>query len=394
MSSTRYRHSMAKYQTVSRHHHDAFVAKCSTSFLGKTSLLEKAGHKNMKILYQVPHLNTIYAGRTIYDGYKNAFLDLGHDFRFLTAEDNQEVVFEEYSPDILITGLHSYLIKYLDLGLVKKHKLRGLKIFVNTPFWTSPISRLRVNEAPSLSGNVEYIELIKSGDFGDIYYNACEQDDPRMEGFETSTGYPHYTVPLAADRLRCFPEAQDKFVCDVSFIGTFLPEKQRFIKEHVFPLGKEYDLRLYGQDWTLLQRIAGITQKIGQYFNVPLIKSIQKPALNLDEERQIYTSSTISLNIHEDYQKRFGGDCNERTFKIPACGGFEITDNVACISRYFREGEEIIVARSQRDWFDKIAHFICHPEDRLKIIQAGRERVLREHTYHNRAQQLLSYVRD
>lgn len=34
----------------------------------------------MKILYQVLDVNTIYAGRTIFNGYKNAFEDLGHTF--------------------------------------------------------------------------------------------------------------------------------------------------------------------------------------------------------------------------------------------------------------------------------------------------------------------------
>ena len=85
----------------------------------------------------------------------------------------------------------------------------------------------------------------------------------------------------------------------------------------------------------------------------------------------------------------YGGDCNERTFKIPAAGGFEIVDNVKCISKYFKVGEEIIIAQTKRDWIDKIAYYLRFPELRNNIIKAGRLRVLKNHTYHNRVNNIL-----
>ena len=85
---------------------------------------------------------------------------------------------------------------------------------------------------------------------------------------------------------------------------------------------------------------------------------MRRPKLELEDEGRIYKSSTISVNIHEDYQREFGGDCNERTFKIPLCGGLEITDDVACIRKYFKEGEEIIIAKNKDDWIEKIDYYI------------------------------------
>ena len=215
-----------------------------------------------------------------------------------------------------------------------------------------------------------------------------------MKGFEESTGYKYQTIPLAADKTMHFPEYSEKFEADISYVGTYLPEKRGFIKERVLPLKKRYDLRLYGQDWMLKDRLAGWGQRIGQYFNIPLLRQLQKPKLRLEDERKIYASSLISINIHKDYQKRFGGDCNERTFKIPACGGFEITDGVACIRRYFKEGEEIVIARDKDDWFEKINYYIKNPEKRIPIIEAGQKKVLTEHTYHNRVRQILNIHKD
>ena len=344
----------------------------------------------MKILYQIPSLDTIYAGRTIYYGYKNAFEDLGHIFKPLTASDNCRKVLDKFNPDVLITGLNFYFLKYLDLDAIKKQKRNNMKVFVRTPFWNSPKFKTSINEALSLSKNKKHINLIKSGYFGDVYYNVCERDDPRMEGFEKETGYQYHTIPLAADKIALKTKYNKKFQADISFIGTYSPQKKNFCKKYVFPLSKKYDLKLYGQDWNFQDRTLGWIQRAGQYFNIPYLRSIRKPQLQLNEEAEVYKSSLISINIHEDQQRKFGGDCNERTFKIPLCGGFEITDDVACIRKYFEDGKEIIIAKNEKDWFEKIEYYIKNPEKKLPIIEAGRGKILLEHTYHNRVEQIIS----
>lgn len=345
----------------------------------------------LKILFHLPNPDTVYAGRTIYYGYKHAFEDLGYEFRTLTPDSNQIQLLEQYKPDILMTSMGSLIFKFLDLNLVKKQKKQGMKVFINTPSWKSPMSKLRINEVPGISGNKDYVELIKSGNFGDVYYNVCEQGDPRMEGFEKITGYRPYTILLAADKTVLEKsKLNKKFISDISFIGTNLPEKRKYLEENIFPLKENYNLKLYGQDWTTVDKMFGWIQRGGQYFNVPYLRSIQKPRLSLEDEGNIYASSIISINVHEDYQRKFGGDCNERTFKIPIAGGFEITDNVACIRKYFKEGEEMVIAKNKKDWYDKSVFYMKNPEARSSIIEAGRKRVLKDHTYHNRVTELLA----
>lgn len=342
----------------------------------------------MKILYNIPSKKSIYALRTIYNGYKNAFIDLGHSFKELTAaDDDHKLIFERYNPDILITSLSPYHLKFLNLDLIKQYRKKGLKVFVNIPLWNTPHNSL--NENTSLSKNIDYINLIKSGDFGDVYYNICEQDDYRMQGFEKECHIKYHTIPLAADKRLNFYDHDKKYKAEISFIGTNLPHKRQSFKKYLFPLKNNYDLKLYGQDWTLKDKTLGWCQRFGQYFNIKFLESIQKPKLPLDAERKIYSSSVISINIHEDHQKKYGGDCNERTFKVPLCQGFEITDNVKCIKKYFKEGEEIIIAENEKDWFEKIDFYLKNTEKRTQIIEAGRERVLKDHTYNNRVEQII-----
>jgi spore maturation protein CgeB len=193
-------------------------------------------------------------------------------------------------------------------------------------------------------------------------------------------------VPLAADKTVLNGEYMSKYKADISYIGTNLPDKRTFYESHVKPLFNSYNLRLYGQDWTAFDKYLGLIQKVGQYFKLPILDNISRPSLSLNDEGNIYASTTISINFHEEYQKKYGGDCNERTFKIPAAGGFEIVDNVACISKYFKENKEIIIGHDIKDWFDKIEYFISHPEKRINIIEAGKNKVLKYHTYHNRVE--------
>ena len=335
----------------------------------------------------MPSLDNIYAQRTIYWGYKHAFEDLGHEFTTFTANDNLEELLNKIKPDIFITSSHFYYQKYLDFQLLKKFRQKGMCLITKIDFWNSPLKR--VNEAKSMSDDVTTVKLIKAGLLGDAFFHVVEQGDERMAGFEKETGYIYHTIPLAADKTVMKNIPDSKFNSDISFLGTYLPAKKMFFKERVYPLGRHHDLKLYGQDWTVWDRSLGMVQRVGQYFNIPLLRSIQKPKLKLDDEAKIYSSAKISINIHEEYQRKFGGDCNERTFKIPLCGGFEITDDVKCIRKYFVEDKEIIIARNKKDWFGKIEYYLNHPERKKSIIKSGQKKVLTSHTYHNRSEQII-----
>lgn len=348
----------------------------------------------MKVLYHIPSLHSIYAQRTIYNGFRNAFIDMGHEFRPLTADDNSNEVFTQFKPDLFITSTHFWYRKYLDFGLLKRYRQQGMFTLVKVDFWQSPIAKNRVNEAPSLKNDKIVLDLIHKDMLGDAYFHVLEANDPRMEGFEEGTGCSYYTIPLAADATLLKPMYDPLFVSDISYIGTNLPDKRGFFKKTVFPLKARCKVRFYGQDWTTLDRGLGWIQRIGQYFNLPVLRSLRKPKLRLEDEAKVYASSIISINVHEGYQRKYGGDCNERTFKIPLCGGFQVVDNVACIRRYFTPKTELIIADSDEDWLEKVHYYLRNPDERFSIIEAGRQRVLQEHTYHHRVEQMISIRRE
>lgn len=340
----------------------------------------------MKILYHIPCLETVYAGRFIYQGYKDAFLDLGHKFRPFTSNDNLKVILDEYQPDIFITSLNKYNLKFLDLEMLKKQrKTKGMVLFSQIRPWHYQTNAFG---AQALKNKPKLIQLIKQGLAGDIFFHWLEQDDPSMDGFTSTTGYPFYTILLAANTKKYFPDYDEEYRTDISYVGSRLSSKKQLFKQYLNPLFKKYDCKVYGSDWSLSNRLIGYVQKFGQYFNIGFLKGIRKLPVSVESERKIYSSSIISLNIHEPHQRKFGSDFNERTLKIPASGGFQICDNVAVLKKYFNENE-LVIAENTNDWFEKIDYYIKNPEKRLPIIKAGRKKVLENHTYHHRVQQII-----
>lgn len=341
----------------------------------------------MNILYQINSLESVYAGRFIYEGYKNAFEDAGHAFKPFTSKEDLNYVLESFKPNIFISGLNRYNLKYLDLALIRKYRdEKGMVFFNQVPAWRGQNSQF---VGKGLESDPELVELIKTGLAGDIFFHWLEQDSPYMEGFSDETGQSFETILLAADTSRFFPDFDESYKADISYVGSYLNDKKQFINTHLIPLKKKYNVRTYGSDWNFNDRLIGYIQKGGQYLNIGPLKELREIKLPLDDERKVYTSSTISLNIHENHQRRDGSDFNERTFKIIASGGFEICDNVSILRKYFTE-KELVIAEDTNDWFDKIDYYIRNPERRIPIIEAGRKRVLKDHTYTNRVDQIIS----
>lgn len=344
----------------------------------------------MKILYTIPSLESVYAARFIYDGLKNAFIDLGHEFRAYTSNDSLDTLLSNYQPDLFFYSLHFYHLKFVDLDLLHRYREAGLVVFCQIRSWENHIRRRSIGNAGSsgLRYNNRHIELIATGKAGDVFWHWFEQDEPLMDGFTEETGRRFETIHLAADRTRYFPDPDQRYSCDLAYVGAFLPSKRRFLRQNVIPLRQKYDLRIYGNDWTLSNRLLGLAEKAGQYLNVRSLRGIRSLPLSLEDERKLYSSARISLNVHEEHSRLTGCEVNERTYKVPACGGFEICDNVGVLRRLFAE-DELVIADSGSDYRDKVEHFLRHPEERVSRAEAGRKRVLSEHTYHHRAEKIM-----
>lgn len=99
-----------------------------------------------------------------------------------------------------------------------------------------------------------------------------------------------------------------------------------------------------------------------------------------------YPLSEINFNCTS---KQMKGAVNQRVFDAPAAGAFVLTDWRVQIERLFDPGTEVVCFKN----FDEIEplarHYLAHPQERRKIAQAARKRILSEHSYEKRVDSLM-----
>jgi spore maturation protein CgeB len=81
-----------------------------------------------------------------------------------------------------------------------------------------------------------------------------------------------------------------------------------------------------------------------------------------------------------------------RDFEVPLSGRPYLTEHHAELRSFFEIGQEIVTYTGFDDLLAKIRHLLAHPEEAVAIGQAGRTRVLREHTWEMRFARVFELV--
>src|SRR5438128_428409 len=116
------------------------------------------------IAYHMPYPSTVYATRYIYNGFQNAFRDMGHEFVTFGPGQNLKKFLNNHQPDLFITASHFFYRKALDYALLKQYReKKQMVLLTKIDFWDSPINKSRFNEAPSMRNDSEAKRLIKAG---------------------------------------------------------------------------------------------------------------------------------------------------------------------------------------------------------------------------------------
>jgi spore maturation protein CgeB len=106
-----------------------------------------------------------------------------------------------------------------------------------------------------------------------------------------------------------------------------------------------------------------------------------------------YRSCKINLNINRIQTLT---SFTQRIFDCKASGAFLLTDRRALNSEYFvTEGEnrEFVEYTSLSHCKELIDHYLIHDDERERIALAGRENVLKNHTYDNRIEEILALAK-
>lgn len=209
----------------------------------------------------------------------------------------------------------------------------------------------------------EDIRILKSIDNVVLWSQHEPEANERWFGNWEKNGFNFIFLPHSANIIRLFPSSFD-IQRDLIFIGN-AAHKPIATRDWLMPLIRKKNLRtlIFGGGWNNF----GINAR--------------HLAPHFDNFNNLYPTSAICLNIHSEAQRNMNVLFNDRSFMLPLCGGFSISDSQLS-KRYF--GDLIPVANTPREFRDLTLHYLDAPQERHDIVIEAAKVVANKHTYFDR----------
>jgi hypothetical protein len=121
-----------------------------------------------------------------------------------------------------------------------------------------------------------------------------------------------------------------------------------------------------------------------------LMDKVKPPIFGLEMYKTI-ANSNICLNIHGGVAGDYAA--NIRLFEITGAGSCMVTDWKKNLNDIFEIDSEVVAFKTAGECIDKVKWLLNNPKEREKVSLAGQRRVLKDHTFENRAIQLDEIIR-
>lgn len=170
------------------------------------------------------------------------------------------------------------------------------------------------------------------------------------------------------------------FACDVAFVGNRLPDREARVEQlflRAAELMPAHSFLLGGEGW----------QDKLMPPNVRWIGHVPTGMHNV-----INCSAGMVMNINRTSMASYGFAPPTRVFEAAGAGACLLCDEWPGIDHFFAPGKEILVIRTAEDVADALTQY--DDVARRRIGSAFRERALRDHTYAQRARDILSALEE
>jgi len=216
--------------------------------------------------------------------------------------------------------------------------------------------------------------LRESASLYDHFFTTKTFNIPEMAeiGIKQASFIPSSYIPNCHFPLEISQADRQQYGSDLAFVGTWEVERASILVQL-----KEFDLRIWGADW----------HKAGK--ELGLREAIQNRAVYCGEMSRVFNASKINLSF---LRKANRDRHTTRTFEIPACGGFQLSERTDEVLGFFEEGREIECFDSLDELKDKARYYLTHEVQRQRIASAGLARVQRSgYSYTDRLQTILEH---
>lgn len=177
----------------------------------------------------------------------------------------------------------------------------------------------------------------------------------------------HRPVPLA-------PGEKEKYGGSIGFIGAW--EKER--ADSILALVESgFTVRVWGSGWENM--------------------TARPPGLILEHRYLLgdeYAKGMCAFDINLCFLRKINRDLQTtRSIEIPACGAFMAAERTAEHLALFEEGKEAVFFSSNDELIEKCRYYLDHPEERMRIAAAGRQRCLSAgYSNHDRMKAMLREI--
>jgi spore maturation protein CgeB len=117
------------------------------------------------------------------------------------------------------------------------------------------------------------------------------------------------------------------------------------------------------------------------------------PYLSFSKLREYACRSKINLVITRAAHASVFASSSSRPFELASMGACMVANPYLGVETWFEPGKEIFVVNDADEAADRYRYLLAHPDERIAAGNAARQRVLHEHTFVHRAQQLIQIVR-
>jgi spore maturation protein CgeB len=317
-------------------------------------------------LEKLGHTVEVFASEAFAQGQELAdrFTEPSHRKKFNSALVSMlgqgiELKAEEFQPD-LILALAQAPLHHPTLGRLEQMGIPTAFWFVEDyrtlPYWQD------------VAAGYGYFFGIQQGEFLD----EVKRSGVRNYGYLPTAAEPEIHAPITLTKAE-----REEYGSPLSFVGAGYHNRERFFRGLT-----DYSLKIWGSEWPL---------------TLPLAPFVQRDAARVDSETcvKIFNASVINLNLHSStYQEGIDPDgdfVNPRTFEIASCSAFQLVDRRALMPDLFAK-DELETFGSMEELRSKIHRYLTDPEARQTVAKRGRARVLAEHTYEARMEELLALM--
>lgn len=184
-----------------------------------------------------------------------------------------------------------------------------------------------------------------------------------------------YLIENKNDWINNISTTSEKFIFAFEWMIGY-----QYRRDIITDLSKRYQnkLTVFGdQYWDQFVKDSKVSPKASYYSNLS----------------NYYQSSKINLNIN---RIQIHTSFTQRHFDTKACGAFLLTEKRELNNQYFKTSgseKEIVEFTSLQDCRNKIDYYLKNETERIQIAKNGINRILKEHTYDNRLDEIFQTLK-